>query len=185
MSFNKHSNLEGRHAFLSPSGFSWINYDDDRLIKRFAKYKAAARGTALHKLAQDAINLKIQISTEEETIGLYVRDCILDGLTPEQPLYYSENCFGTADAIAFSDGILRIYDLKTGVIEGSPNQLKVYAALFSLEYDVWPTNIVYDLRLYQNESVIMFDITPGDIIPIIDKIVDFDKKIEEMKEVLI
>jgi hypothetical protein len=50
-------------------------------------------------------------------------------MTPEQILFYSENCFGTADAISFRYNKLRISDLKTGVIKGSVHQLEVYAAL--------------------------------------------------------
>ena len=31
MIFNKHSNLEGQHAFLGASKFHWINYDEDKI----------------------------------------------------------------------------------------------------------------------------------------------------------
>ena len=29
MKWLKHSQLEGKHAFLSASGYSWLNYDRD------------------------------------------------------------------------------------------------------------------------------------------------------------
>ena len=70
-------------------------------------------------------------------------------LTPEQVLYYSSNCFGTADAISFKDKFLRIHDLKTGVIPAHVEQLEIYAALFCLEYKVKPQDIGMELRLYQ------------------------------------
>ena len=51
MIWNKHSNLEGTHAFLSPSKYSWINYDENRLLETFANFNAAQRGTELHAFA--------------------------------------------------------------------------------------------------------------------------------------
>lgn len=50
---------------------------------------------------------------------MYVNDAIGYKMTPEQTLFYSENCFGTADSISYRSGLLRIHDLKTGVIPAS------------------------------------------------------------------
>ena len=36
MNFAKHSNLEGQHAFLSASGYHWINYSEDKLADAYA-----------------------------------------------------------------------------------------------------------------------------------------------------
>ena len=69
-------------------------------------------------------------------------------MTPEQILFYSDNCFGTADAIAFRGDLLRIHDLKTGAIPAHMEQLEVYAALFCLEYKIKPADIRMELRLY-------------------------------------
>ena len=41
-------------------------------------------------------------------------------------LYYSENCFGTADVISFNDDLLRIHDLKTGAVPARMEQLFIY-----------------------------------------------------------
>ena len=53
---------------------------------------------------------------------------LLDKMTPEQILYYSDNCFGTADAILFRNNFLRIHDLKTGKIPAHMEQLEIYAS---------------------------------------------------------
>lgn len=99
----------------------------------------------------------------------------------EQPLYYSDNCYGHADAICFRQGILRIHDLKTGIIEASEHQLEVYAALFCLEYVLTPFEIDIELRIYQSDEVRVFAPYPETIARIMDKIIIFDQAIEEMK----
>ena len=67
-------------------------------------------------------------------------------------LYFSENCFGTTDAIYYKNGILRIHDLKTGIMPAHMEQLEIYAALFLLEYEkifgVSPQNTKVNLRIY-------------------------------------
>lgn len=113
---------------------------------------------------------------------MYVNDAIGFKMVPEQILYYSENCFGTTDAIAFRNGLLRIHDLKTGVIPTHMEQLEIYAALFCLEYHVSPGEIDMELRLYQNNEILFLNPTADDILPIIDKIQTFDKIIDRVKE---
>jgi hypothetical protein len=99
----------------------------------------------------------------------------------EQVLFYSENCFGTADAISFRYRTLRIFDLKTGFVKGSIHQLEVYAALFCLEYEIDPEDINIELRIYQDPEVSVYDADPEDIRLIMDKIVKFDSLIETIK----
>lgn len=48
------------------------------------------------------------------SVNAFVNDAIGYRMDPEVLLYYSDNAFGTADAISFIDGVLRIFDLKTG-----------------------------------------------------------------------
>jgi hypothetical protein len=112
---------------------------------------------------------------------MYVNDAIGFKMTPEQTLYYSENCFGTADAISFKNGLLRIHDLKTGVTPANIKQLYIYAALFCLEYKIKPSEIDMELRLYQSDDFIVDNPEIDDIVPIMDKIVSFDKLIDKMK----
>ena len=137
MRFNKHLRLQGAHAFLSPSGYHWVNYTPERLMERWSAAQAGAYGIIQHEYAKKEIDAG-RLSDIAGIIGLYINDCINDKMTTEQMLYYSENCFGTADAISLRYRHLKIYDLKTGVTPGSVHQLEVYAALFCLEYDFDP-----------------------------------------------
>ena len=77
--------------------------------------------------------------------------------------------------------MLRIHDLKSGESPASIKQLMVYNALFCLEYKIKPTAIETELRLYQSDSVIVHVPDPNDIFNIMDKIIMFDKRIEELK----
>lgn len=181
MNFNRHSYLEGQHAFLSASKYHWINYDEDKLALSFSKYQAAQRGTELHELACRCINLGIKLPKTKKTLNLYVNDAIGFKMSTEQPLYFSENCFGTADAISFKQNILRIHDLKTGITPSSTKQLEIYAALFCLEYKVKPESIDIELRLYQSDEVLIHIPHSNDILYIMDKIIIFDKQIEKLK----
>lgn len=133
MNFINHSDLEGTHAFLSPSQNAWTNYSDEKLVQRYLSAKAVERGTRLHEFAAEAIELNRKQSGKD-TLSMYVNDAIGYKMKPEQPLFYSFNCYGTTDAIAYRRNILRIHDLKTGEVEAHMKQLYVYAALFCLEY---------------------------------------------------
>lgn len=181
MNFNRHSDLEGLHAFLSASKYHWVNYTEEKLDLVYSKYLATLRGTRLHEFACECINLGIKLPKSRKTLNLYVNDAIGYKMTTEQPLYYSENCFGTADAISFRNKLLRIHDLKTGGIPASIKQLEVYSALFCLEYNIKPTDIHIELRLYQSDEVLIHEPEAEHILHIIDKIITFDKRIEQIK----
>ena len=112
---------------------------------------------------------------------MYVNDAIGFKMKPEQPLYYSENCFGTADAICFRNGKLRIHDLKTGITPTHMEQLLVYTSLFCLEYRVKPVDISIELRIYQNDEVLVHEPEVDEIAPIIDKIITFDKVLKKIQ----
>lgn len=182
MDFNSHSGLRGKHAFLSPSQYSWINYTEDKLEARFVAATAARRGVAMHDLAHNAIQLGVKLHTSNKTLALYVNDAIGYKMSSEQPLYYSDNCFGTPDTIAFRRKVLRVHDLKTGLSRSSEHQLEIYAALFCLEYDINPFEIQTELRIYQNEEATIFDGDPNQINAIMGLIIEFDIRIQFMKE---
>lgn len=182
MNFNSHSDLEGKHAFLSPSKYHWVNYTDQKLEARFFSAMAARKGTALHDFAQSAIDLGIKLPRTKLTMNMYVNDAIGYKMTTEQPLYYSPNCFGHADTISFRNDVLRIHDLKTGITTTSFGQLEVYAAIFCLEYSVDPQDIRIILRIYQSDEVREHEPYPDIIDDIMDKIVYFDQKIQMLKE---
>lgn len=183
MNFNTHSALVGRHAFLSPSNHSWVNYSEQKLDARYFSAKQAARGTALHDLAHQAIRLGVKLSNADKTLSAYVRDGIGYRMEVEQPLYYSDNCFGHADTICFRNRTLRIHDLKTGITQTSERQLEVYAALFCLEYCVSPFDISIELRIYQSGEMRVYIPNPDTILHIMDLIITFDKRIEYLKGV--
>lgn len=182
MNLNKHSALDGRHAFLSPSNYHWLNYDDQRLEARYFAASSARRGTDLHLLAHEAIRLRVYLDESNNALANYVYDAIELGMTCEQPLYYSDNCFGTADTLLFRDNFLRIHDLKTGITHASEKQLEVYAALFCLEYGVSPFEIDIELRIYQGDEVRCYGPIREGLLAIMDKIIEFDLKIEAIKE---
>lgn len=182
MNFNKHYNLEGQHAFLGASKYHWINYDEDKVTYSFSKFLATQRGTRLHAVAAECISLGIKLPKTKSTLNNYVNDAIGFKMTPEQPLFYSENCFGTADAISFRKQFLRIHDLKTGEIPAHMEQLEIYAALFCLEYKVKPSEIDIELRIYQNNEILIAEPTAEDIVPVMDKIVTFDKIISKIRD---
>ena len=182
MNFNKHSALKGQHAFLGASKYHWINYDENKVAEAYSKFLAIQRGTILHAFAADCITLRQKLPKVKKTLNMYVNDAIGFRMTPEQVLYFSDNCFGTADSISFRDGTLRIHDLKTGVTPAHMEQLEIYAALFCLEYDIRPGDIVTELRLYQNDAILYHKPTVDDILPIMDKIITFDKIINDIKE---
>ena len=60
-------------------------------------------------------------------------------------------------------------------------QLEIYAALFCLEYNKKPSDIDMELRIYQNNEILVHNPTVEDILPIMDKIITFDKLIDRMK----
>lgn len=181
MLFNKHSELAGQHAFLSASKYHWINYDDEKLERVFTSRMAAQKGTDLHNFALEAIRLGVKLPKSAKTLHLYVNDAIGYRMTPEQVLFYSPNAFGTADTIAFRRNKLRIHDLKTGRYQASVHQLEVYAALFCLEYRYNPAEIDIELRIYQNDEVQIYAGDPDVITHIMDKIIVFDKKLNELR----
>ena len=189
MQWNDHSRdvPEGAHAFLSPSKYHWIFYDRDKLITTYCNWLAVQRGTRLRSIAQQLMTEHIKLPRNKQTLNMYVNDAIGFRMRPEQPLLYSHNCFGTSDSIEFYEnkGLLRIHDLKTGITPASMHQLEVYAALFCVEYgqreNFKPKDIEMELRIYQNDEIVIANPDPDDITNIMNKIVEFDKEIRKIE----
>lgn len=175
MIWNPHYDLVGRHAFLSPSNPSWHNYDDEKLLERHETFYAKERGTEIHAHAADDIlfgeKYGFKRPKSKTTYNMYVNDAIGYRMKPEQPLYFSEHCFGTVDAIGFANNTLRIHDLKTGSTPAHMEQLLTYAALFCLEYRYDPFDISVVLRIYQNNEIVEMHPTGDDIRAYMDEIV--------------
>lgn len=182
MNFNQHYRLKGLHAFLGASNYHWVNYSDEKLRLSFNNDMAKKRGTELHDLAEKLIKLKVKLPRSQKTLNHYVNDAIGFNMVPEQILYYSDNCFGTADTISFKKNVLRIHDLKTGISPTSMMQLRIYAALFCLEYGYSPNDLdKIILRIYQNDDVSEEIAEPTDILYVMEKIKNFDKIINDIK----
>ena len=210
MNFLDHSKLNGLHAPFSASQPYWLGKDFEANKNRYISRWIPTVGTVSHAFAEAMIKKRIKLSKSDmkmyklyllenkvQCIPYYVVDeldmqalftnlipYINDGIgfrmTPEQILYYSDRWFGTADAISFTDNMLRIHDLKTGRVAAHMEQLLVYAALFCLEYRFKPGDIDMELRIYQNSEVIFHNPTAEDILPIMDQIVTQDKLFEKL-----
>lgn len=181
MIYNTHFNIRGKHAFLSGSNWHWINYTEEKLRAVFVNAKAKEEGTELHDLASVCVKKKIKLAPLKKALNQFVNDAIGFGMESEQVLYFSDNCFGTADAISFKDGILRIHDLKTGLSKVSFNQLHIYAAIFCLEYAVDPETITIVERIYQHNGFDELLAIPEEIRHIMNIIMEFDEALENLK----
>lgn len=181
MKWTDYSFLRGKHSFLSPSSPSWLNYDIEKLKTSYANSQQAVLGTRIHKLASELIDLNIRLPNTNATLNSFVNDAIGWRMSTEQTLYYSDIIFGTADAIAYENGVLRIHDLKTGVTPGKTAQLEIYAALFCLEYDQSPYDIDIILRIYQSDVVVEWGPETATVIRIMDKIVEYDSIVRMLK----
>lgn len=137
MIFEQHNNLRGKHAFLSPSQPQWLKYSKEQLRQKRISSYSQPMGTSLHALAEtlianglklkkgDKLTVLSHLLTDgipREVIDMdriynnlmtYVNDAIGFRLTPEQVLYYSDACFGTADAISFKNNLLRFHGRTT------------------------------------------------------------------------
>ena len=180
MDFIKHYGFEDKHAFLGPSRHHWVNYDDEKFDFAYRNNLAARKGTELHAIAAALISNGIKLPDNTKTLNRYVNDAIGFRMSPEVVLFYSQNCFGTVDAISFKDNFLRVHDLKTGVSPTYMRQLEIYTALFCLEYKKSPNDFEYELRIYKNDSVEIHVPEPEAILYIIEKILKFDKRVEEL-----
>ena len=170
MKWNDHSKFEDKHAFLSPSKHTWLNYDVETLRQRYFNEQAKQRGTELHEFAAKCIKLRQRLPKQPRTLNMYVNDAIGYCMDPEVLLFYSPNCFGHADAIGLRKNFLRIHDLKTGQGKVHIEQLMVYAALFCLEYKYTPNQLNMELRIYQNDDVEILVPNPDDIYDIMEHI---------------
>lgn len=185
--WNRHPEAEGQHATLSASTYGWLRYTDERFDSYIEKKFAAGFGTELHNYAAMAIKLKIMQARTRQTLNMYINDAVRFGMSPEKVLFFSWNCFGTADAIGFrrekvpgTDSwawVLRIHDLKTGTSRASFDQLCIYAALFCLEYKQDPFKILIELRIYQNDEMSMREPEAEYIKKIMDLIQRFDNRL--------
>lgn len=189
--------------------------DQEAFFSRYKSSYAQTIGTALHEIAASHINEKFKLSNSVkdkkhilylltsrycqykipknvifiddywQTLMDYVNDGIGFEMHTEQILYYSDNCFGSADAISYDErkSKLRIHDLKTGVIPAHFEQLLAYASLFCLENKIKPRDIDIELRIYQNGEIFINTPTVEDLTPVMDHIITGVNYISEFKNI--
>ena len=209
MIFNKHFEIKTDHAFLGASSYHWLNDSREELYQRYLRSFSQTVGTVLHAQCADHILYRVKLLKSDRnkfllpllkagvpaeafdldaifpTLYSYVNDAIAYRMAPEQKLVYSPRAFGTTDAIACDEKkkILRIHDLKTGVLPGHMEQLEIYAAYFFLEYGrdyrLTPANTEIELRIYQANEVVEHRPEPDRIKFIMDTIVQDDKALIE------
>lgn len=183
MNFNQHYALTGKHALLGASQHAWLNYTPEKMQTTYFNMLKKEKGTELHALASSCIVNRIKVASLKKALNLFINDAIGFRMDSEVVLYYSDNCFGTADAIKFEDGELRIHDLKTGERPVTNfGQLDIYAALFCLEYSVDPKQISIVERLYQGREWHESQPDAVDIASIMEKIKEFDALVDELKQ---
>ena len=207
MIWNRHSNLEGSHAFLSASKYSWITKTNEELVQAYTNSYSQTIGTLMHAYAADSIRFReklrksdargakfdlmrrgvpefaIDIRSFFPTVMAYVNDSIDFMMDPEVLLYYSDLCYGTADAIQVSGDTLRIHDLKTGSTPAKTDQLMIYAALFFLEYPYKPERLRTELRIYQMDDIIVREPEIEEIREVMNAIIEKDRVLQKLKEV--
>ena len=199
---NTHPDLAGKHALLGASKHAWLNYSDEKLMDAYRNSFAAQIGTLLHEYAKDKIFYRQKMEDNQseknnvllhllkndiplDVINLdglfynlvsYVNDGVGYKMTPEVLLYYTDNAFGWADTVSFSRNTLRIHDLKTGAGPVTMDQLMIYAGFFFLQYkkEANVQKVKTELRIYQNNEVLVYTPEKEDIRSIMDKIVHAD-----------
>lgn len=182
MRFKRYPEYEGQHAFLGASSYHWLNYSEEKLANTYSNLLAKQKGTELHEFAATCIRLGQKLPESQKTLNLFVNDAIGYRMSPEVVLFYSDNCFGTTDAIAFNNNILRIHDYKSGVTPAKMEQLMIYAALFCLDYKVKPSEIDdIELRIYQFDDYTVCHPTAEEVTAIINTIIKSDKIIDEVR----
>lgn len=212
MNFRRHSELEGKHAILSASSWRWINDDIEALTMRICSQYLPTIGTILHDVARKHIKHRIKLNKYDkknvmlelveqgipatvidtinfdamyENLMLYVNDCVAFKMTPEVVLRFSNNFFGTSDAIKYEEDnrFLRIHDYKSGTTPAHMEQLIIYAALFCLEYGIKPTSLSgCELRIYQAPEPVIYEPAPEEIVNVIETIITFDNFMTKMWE---
>lgn len=170
MSFKTNTRVIGQHAFLSPSTYHWLDYDEDKLRRVYFQREQARRGDRLHVLAKDMIDLGVKLPDNGTTLSMYVNDAIGFRMEAEVPVIYSEDCFGTVDTLCCRNNTLRIHDLKTGVSSTDIRQLKIYAAIFCFQWKFSPDQLRIILRIYQNDDIFEEIADPIDIAMVMDRV---------------
>jgi len=154
-------------------------------IKTFIFRKYYTDKYGLSELGRTLLqNMKYIPNEVYGTLKAYINDSIAYFMVPEEcegVTDYSKDFFGTCDALYFESKskTLRIFDLKTGSRPAKIEQVFIYAALYCLRNKVDPYDISFDLRVYQNEEVIIADQNPDLVRQFMDTIIRFDAMVRK------
>lgn len=182
--FNFHASLAGKHSILSPSKYTWANKDDAVFYDWYSAEGAKEYGTKQHALASSLIKMGQKLPNTRQTLNMFVNDSLRFGCSSEVTLFYSEYCFGAADAIRYrpEKHDLLVMDLKTGLkVDGHMEQLYIYSSLFCLEYHIRPGDLTFTTRIYQFNEIREENPTVDEIAHIMDSIISKDKLIREIR----
>lgn len=165
-------------------------YAEDAILTRTKVYKTD-RKEVRKWLLKNGIPERVANDYASRTflnLATYINDCIGYRMDPEVELgYISEElaekagkyvepvCFGTADAISYKDNNLKIFDYKSGIKPAHMEQLMTYAALFCLQNNLKPGLLKIELRIYQLDGIIYHEPEADEILPIMDRIIRYDK----------
>lgn len=208
--YSKQKEQEQKHALLSPSkSHSWKDYDNESLLRMIKSNYAAEIGTIIHAYAADRITHGFKLAKSEkkeiifellrakippmavdmldanfifENLMNYVNDAIGFQMEPEVEVRYSEWCFGTADALKFyeKNKLLRVHDLKTGVLPAHMEQLVTYASLYCLQHRIKVVDIEVECRLYQAGEIIQYFPTSAEVLEMMNIIIEKSNFVERI-----
>lgn len=117
------------------------------------------------------------------TVKQFINDCIACHMESEEEVGYSERFWGTTDAIKFHNGLLQVFDLKTGSTPAKPEQLYIYAALYCLQHNVNPFEIMIEVRIYQNDDIFFDHPDQKFILDVMDNIIHKNKVLNKFEGV--
>jgi hypothetical protein len=156
-------------------------------ILRGHKYARSDKRNIIFDLSKAGIDpialISLDVDLIFENLMNYVNDAIGFGMDPEVEVKYNEDCFGTADALKYSEKekFLRIHDLKTGTTPAHMEQLMIYAALYCLQHRYKPYEMSFECRLYQSGEIIFHNPTGEEITALAQVIVDKTNFIDKMR----
>ena len=109
------------------------------------------------------------------TVKSFVNDAVGFRMNSEEKIEYSSLFWGTSDAVKFSNNELLVFDLKTGAKPAKTDQLLVYAGLYCLQHNHKPSKLKTELRIYQNNEILVNEPEPEVIQDVMDRIVHKNK----------
>jgi len=144
----------------------------------YEKYSSAEYGLSSYGRTL-IFNMKYVPEETFSTVKSYINDCVVSKMETEVLVDFSENFFGTADAVRFDGKHLMIFDLKTGATPAKIEQPVIYACLYLLKYRLDPKEVSVEVRIYQSNDILRATPDANELIPVMNKIIHFDNIMNE------